>query len=181
MRLILPLLVGCSRLPSEPLPTVASTDPDVAALPYTVDALREGNPTGRTRTFRVTSPGQPARQRTMVFGEATAAGAWVRSSIGEVGAEPERSGESFMTWAELQGHAEYPAEHTTISWANRELSSGSRVCVEYRVERPPSTLFPDGEVTVACFDPETPGPPITLAQHVGGSLMFVIVLMEEGP
>ncbi|MEN2741776.1 hypothetical protein ABCS02_28660 [Microbacterium sp. X-17] len=140
------------------------TDPDpyvlapgLAPTPFTAAEIRAGCPEGRVSVVR-----HPDRLVAIRFAEGDDEGAWIEDTpldeegrpAGEV--ERERS-----TWLELQEHAAFPAEHTTIDRVELLGPLAQRRCLRYRVRRGDATL-------VFWFAVDLPGMPIRVDRCEGG-------------
>lgn len=173
----LPLLLLLACGPARPDVTGSLTpsgDPSLAPFPFSVAQLRAYNVDGRVWTLRVEAPGRDPMTRTLAFSRGDENGAWVRSTVGPVGGEPEEVTETFQLWSELQRHAAYPAARAAIAWGRADGPEGARDCVEYVVEDPPAE-------TVACFDPERPGPPLRLEERRDGRSVVRVQVVGVAP
>ncbi|WP_434315423.1 hypothetical protein [Leifsonia sp. P73] len=114
------------------------TDPDphvlapgLAPTPFTATEIRAGCPEGRVSVVR-----HPDGLVAIRFAEGDEEGAWIEDTpldeegrpAGEV--ERERS-----TWLELQEHAAFPVEHTTIDRVELLGPLQQRRCLRYTVRR----------------------------------------------
>lgn len=140
------------------------TDPDahvlapgLAPTPFTAAEIRAGCPEGRVSVVR-----HPDGLVAIRFAEGDEEGAWIEDTpvdeegrpAGEV--ERERS-----TWLELQEHAAFPAEHTTIDRVELLGPLDQRRCLRYRVRRGDATLL-------FWFAVDLPGMPIRVDRCEGG-------------
>lgn len=115
-----------------------------APTPFTAAQIREGCPTGRSIITRTETPGQPAVSTTTTFVETD-----------EEGAVMERDdGSRFsVTWADLQGHASFPADRVRIDDDVIETPLGTLQCLRYTVEQ-------DGGFDTFWFALAHPGMPV---------------------
>lgn len=97
--------------------------PGHAPTPYTAEEIRQGCPPGRMVTARTEAAGEPDRVDVTLFVETDEEGALLESN-----GQKHR-----VTWRELQGHASFPAEVTTIGEDVIEIPLGQMECLSYRV------------------------------------------------
>lgn len=136
--------------------------PDHAPTPYTADQIRQGCPPGRTVTTRTETPDDPADLSTTVFLETDEVGAII-----EAGGVRHR-----VSWADLQAHASFPAERTTITEDVVETPLGEMECICYRV-------VADGSVTSFWFAKKRPGMPVRSVTESGGSVVSTSVVVAD--
>ncbi|MEY9952394.1 hypothetical protein [Leifsonia sp. EB34] len=140
------------------------TDPDphvlapgLAPTPFTAAEIRAGCPTGRVSVVR-----SPNGLTAIRFAEGDAEGAWIEDTPLDDSGKPagpverERS-----TWLELQEHAAFPAEHTTIDRVELPGPLERRRCLRYTVRRGDATL-------VFWFAVDLPGMPIRVERTEDG-------------
>ena len=146
------------------------TDPDphvlapgLAPTPFTAAEIRTGCPEGRVSVVRHRDGLTAIR-----FVEGDDEGAWIEDTpLDEEGrpagaVERERS-----SWLELQEHAAFPVEHTTIDRVELLGPLEQRRCLRYRVRR--------GEVTlVFWFAVDLPGMPIRVDRCEGGQTVTTL-------
>ena len=108
--------------------------PGRAPTPFTADEIRAGCPTGRTIRLRVDVVGETAFHRVSRFVECDQAGATLEHSRlsldGSPLAEPEVDR---VTWRDLQAHASFAADRTTIESERIETAIGLLDCLRYTV------------------------------------------------
>ena len=108
--------------------------PGRAPTPFTADEIRGGCPTGRTIRLRVDVVGETAFHRVSRFVECDQAGATMEHSRlsldGSPLAEPEVDR---VTWRDLQAHASFAADDTTIESERIETAIGELDCLRYTV------------------------------------------------
>ena len=140
------------------------TDPDphvlgpgLAPTPFSAAEIRAGCPEGRVSVVR-TPDGLGATR----FAEGDEEGAWIEDTpldeSGQVAGPVERER---STWLELQEHAAFPAEHTTIDRVELLGPLAQRRCLRYTVRRGEATL-------VFWFAVDLPGMPIRVERSEGG-------------
>ncbi|GAA4139908.1 hypothetical protein [Leifsonia shinshuensis] len=131
--------------------------PGLAPTPFTAAEIRRGCPAGRVSVVR-----HPEGLTAIRFAEDDEEGAWIEDTpLDESGkpagpVERERS-----TWLELQEHAAFPADATTIDRVKLEGPLGTRSCLRYTVRRGDAML-------VFWFAVDLPGMPIRLERTEDG-------------
>jgi hypothetical protein len=143
------------------------TDPHIvrpgdAPTPFTADEIRRGCGDGRTVTS-VTRTGA---------GEVTSVSRF--SEGDDEGASIAADGQSLrVTWHDLQAHASFPADSTTITTDTIETPLGELECLRYEVTRD------DGTHTF-WFATERPGMPIRHSvERNGDTLSTTTVTADE--
>ena len=148
-------------------------EPGQAPTPFTADEIRQGCPAGRTIRLRVEVAGESPFQRVSRFVEADAAGALLERS--RLSADGEPLGESDVnrvTWRDLQAHASFPAEHTTIEPERIETAIGELDCLRYTVR--------DGATEeVFWFAKELPGMPIQYLTREAGQIVTTVSVVDN--
>ena len=123
--------------------------PGRAPTPFTADEIRAGCPTGRTIRLRVDVVGETAFHRVSRFVECDQAGATMEHSRlsldGSPLAEPEVDR---VTWRDLQTHASFAADDTTIESEWIETAIGELDCLRY-------TVRPTAPATTSSGSPRT--------------------------
>lgn len=140
---------------SSPDPHVLA--PGLAPTPFTAAEIRAGCPAGRVSIVRT-----PNGLGSIRFASDDEEGAWIEDTPLDSSGRPagpverERS-----TWVELQEHAAFPVEGTTIERAELSGPLGTLPCVRYTVRRGEAVL-------VFWFAVDLPGMPIRVERTVGG-------------
>lgn len=148
-----------------------SDDPRVVDLgraptPFTAAEIRTGCPAGRRVTVRHVDANLQSSYWTTTFAECDEAGAvLVNQEIDEQGKPIGQSSRFAATWDELQDHASFPVEQTTITRESITTSLGERDCLRYDID--------DGErIRVLWFATDLPGLPIKTQEGEGlGALL----------
>jgi hypothetical protein len=154
------------------------TDPHVLApgtlpTPFTADDIRDGSPVGKTIRLLIEVEGQEPIVRVNLWIECDADGATVEktrfSSAGDqLGpSETERS-----TWLELQTHASFRADVTTMERERIETPLGSLDCVRY-------TVVDGTSVDTFWFWPSAPGMPVKYTSSEGGRVTSSVTMIER--
>ncbi len=136
--------------------------PDHAPTPFTAEEIRRGCPTGRTVTARTEAAGEPDRVDTTVFAETDEQGALLESN----------GQEHRVTWLELQSHASFPAELTTITEEMIQIPLGRMECLSYRVVK-------DETVSTFWFAKDRPGMPVLFMTETNGAVLSTTFVIED--
>lgn len=125
-----------------------------APTPFTADEIRAGCPDGRTITLLVEPAGGEPFRRVNRYRDADHDGVTIdRWTLGPDG---ERVGEvaaTRSTWLELQAHASFPADVTTVTRETVELPLGEVEALRYRVGT-------GADAATFWFAPAHPGMPV---------------------
>jgi hypothetical protein len=130
--------------------------PGLAPTPFTAAEIRAGCPVGRVSIVRT-----PDGLGSIRFASGDEEGAWIEDTMlderGEAAGPVERER---STWLELQEHAAFPAESTTIDRVELAGPLGTLPCLRYTVQRGEAVL-------VFWFAVDLPGMPIRVehAKH----------------
>lgn len=129
--------------------------PDHAPTPFTADEIRAATPAGYT-VVTVTEHGGETSHRRTEFTEVDEARAiMVMTPLDDHGEPSGGSREVVAAWTDLQAHASFPAEITTIRRDTVETPLGTIDCVRYDVAN-------DDHTNTFWFSPAHPGMPIRL-------------------
>jgi hypothetical protein len=169
--------MGTREWPSEEVRTMRD---GAAPTPFTAAQIREACPPGRRSTYRIEIPGRPVFLQTFHFLESDEEGCdieMIRTNLEGISlAEPSTSR---STWEELQSHASWPKNATTIRVADVEVPAGPFPEASlYIVER---TAGGKATVTQSYFARELPGPPVKMVQLVDGETLMTMTLVEHLP
>ncbi|CAM3412984.1 hypothetical protein OCAE111667_08535 [Occultella aeris] len=128
-----------------------------APTPFTADEIRMGCPDGHTLRVRTTA-GDAVREAVHRFEDGDAGGVTLSQEVdGEVSSRRVR-------WVDLQTHASFPAERTTIEPERITTPLGELDCLRYSVRR-------EGLMTF-WFATAHPGMPV---RYVGGGSVTEVV------
>ncbi|KQR53342.1 hypothetical protein ASF88_00090 [Leifsonia sp. Leaf336] len=131
--------------------------PGLAPTPFTAAEIRAGCPVGRVSIVRT-----PDGLGSIRFASDDEEGAWIEETAlderGEAAGPVERER---STWLELQEHAAFPAESTSIDRAELNGPLGTLPCLRYTVRRGEAVL-------VFWFAVDLPGMPIRVERTEGG-------------
>jgi hypothetical protein len=147
--------------------------PGRAPTPFTADEIRAGCPEGRTIRLRLDVPGKTASYRVSRFVACDEAGATLErygvSSDGIPLGDPEADR---VTWRDLQAHASFPAEQTTIEPERIRTAIGVLDCLRYSV-REGSTE------EVFWFADDLPGMPVQYLTRTDGRLVVSTFVVDD--
>ena len=146
--------------------------PGQAPTPFTADEIRDGCPAGRTITLKIFQ-GEAAFLRINRYVDCDEDGAVIERSRltldGSPVGEPESERE---TWAELQAHASFLADVTTIDDDRIETALGALDCLRYTVR--------DGDTEqVFWFAKDLPGMPIHFQTKADGEVVSTVSVIED--
>lgn len=136
--------------------------PGHAPTPFTAEEIRQGCPTGRTVTARTEAAGEPDGVDVTVF-----------LVTDEVGAVLESNGTAHrVTWRDLQSHASFPADVTSIDHDLVEIPLGKMECLRYRVAG-------DDTVSSFWFARDRPGMPVLFMTERAGSIISTTFVVAD--
>jgi hypothetical protein len=147
-------------------------EPGHAPTPFTADEIRAATEVGKEIWRRVETAGEQPFQLVSRYVECDDDGAALErfrlSLEGSPLGEPEVIR---ATWLDLQGHASFPAEATTIESERIETAIGELDCLRYTVR--------DGTTDdVFWFAKDLPGMPIQQLTRVGGQVVTTVSVLE---
>jgi hypothetical protein len=136
-----------------------------APTPFTAEEIRHGCPTGRVIVITTEQPTTTTTHREVRFIEGDADGATQRvTPVDPDGAPIGESEVRTTSWTDLQAHASFPAETTTITREVLDTVLGELDCLRYEVDR--------GDATdTFWFATSLPGMPVRFTQHEQGVLV----------
>ena len=148
-------------------------EPGHAPTPFTADEIRSGCPSGRTIRLRVDVEGETPIQRVSRYVDCDETGATMeRFGLSLDGAPLGESEANRVTWLELQAHASFPAEITTIEPDRIETALGELDCLRYTVH--------DGATdNVFWFAKDVPGMPIRYLTREDGRVMSTVSVVAN--
>jgi hypothetical protein len=144
-----------------------------APTPFTAEQIRAGCPPGRTIRMRVDSEGETPFLRVSRFVSCDESGAVLersRQSLEGVVLDPPEAG--LVTWRELQAHASFPVEVTTIEEETISTAIGDLECLRYAVRD-------GGTEEVFWFAKSLPGMPIQYVTRVGGKVVETVSVVDD--
>jgi hypothetical protein len=132
--------------------------PGLAPTPFTADQIRAGCPAGRTIRLLVEEDGAGPYVRYNRFTACDEVGATIEHGRPD---DPTMTESERTTWADLQAHAAFPADTTTIEPETIDIPLGVVDCLRYTV---------DGahRVHVFWFAPDYPGMPVSFLRREAG-------------
>jgi hypothetical protein len=144
-----------------------------APTPFTADEIRQGCPPGRTIRLLVEPGGAEPFVRTNRFVDCDADGATIeRSRLGADGTPMGPVDASRSTWAELQAHASFPADRTTIVADTLELQIGVLDCLRY-------TVTDGSSVDTFWFARSAPGMPVKVVGREAGRVTSTVTIIDD--
>lgn len=169
-----------AAVPAAAVP-VPAADVPVALAPRLFDAagLRDGFVLGTKLRLAVQAAGAPPVEQRWEVIEHTASGCTIRSedvdpSTGAPLGPPEVG---TSTWAELESHASFPADHTEVADDTITVPAGTFTTRRYTVRGD------DGTTKVVHFAVDLPGPPVSMVVTgdgtAAGGVLFSMVLLER--
>jgi hypothetical protein len=155
-----------------------TTDPHVLApgrapTPFTAAEIRSRCAVGKTIRVTVEADGEAPYERMTRYVACDDSGATIERSTLEPDGSPVGEPEvDRVTWLDLQGHASFPADETTIEPARIETPLGDLECLRYTVR--------DGETEkVLWFATDYPGMPVRFLTRVGGKVVATVTVVES--
>ncbi|WP_139415834.1 hypothetical protein [Agromyces laixinhei] len=150
--------------------------PGLLPTPFTADEIRDASGSGKTIRILVEEPGGETFERVNRFSDCDDEGAtlerWRVAVDGEVDGEV-ASGR--VTWRELQGHAAFAAERTTLTEETLELPIGSVECLRYDTR----DETPDAPIETFWFARAFPGMPVRYESPTPAGIVCTTVLAVE--
>lgn len=157
------LLASACRTPNTPFPDAEIEG--LAPIPYTAEEIRANHPSGSITHLEVVRDGEVVEVVHTEFLDADALSVTLRMSrFDAAGAPLGEVVEQRATWAELRGHAHFPAAATELGHSNVEVPAGEFECWVYRV------YAGDAANTVVTyhFAVDEPGPPVLFIEERDG-------------
>jgi hypothetical protein len=148
-------------------------EPGRAPTPFTADEIRHGCPAGRTIRLRVDVPGETSILRVNRFLDCDASGATMERTRLSLDGDPLGAPEAArVTWRDLQDHASFPADRTTIESERIDTAIGELDCLRYTVR--------DGSTEeVFWFARELPGMPIQYLTREAGDVVTTVAVVDN--
>jgi hypothetical protein len=148
-------------------------EPGQAPTPFTADEIRQGCPPGRTIRLLVEPDGAEPFVRISRFVDCDADGATIKRTRLDAAGEPVGPVEADRsTWLELQAHASFPADRTTIVPETLEIPVGVLECLRYTVT--------DGQsVETFWFASSAPGMPVKVVGREAGRITSTVTMVED--
>jgi hypothetical protein len=147
--------------------------PARAPTPFTADEIRVGCPAGRTIRLRVDVVGDTPFHRVSRFMECDEAGATMERSRLSLDGSPLAQPEvDQVTWQDLQAHASFPADDTTIESERIETAIGALDCLRYTVRNGATDQ-------VFWFAKDLPGMPIQALTRTDGQVVTTVSVADN--
>jgi hypothetical protein len=148
--------------------------PALAPYPFTAEQIRDATRQGRTYVYRVERPVNDITMTRMEFVDVGENDAMIRHVRWKEGETPSPPHDGRSTWQDLQGHAAYAADRTTVTEESITVPAGTFECLHYK--ELPSGTQPGTDVW---FAKELPGAPVRLVETLDGVPMVDMQLMEH--
>lgn len=171
-------LLACAPHPVEAPAPVAPVEAGTVSPPVTLEQFRAAFPVGTTIRLKVAAKGQPAVVQKWVWTAVDADGCTIAAqTLDEQGALLKDEGERRTTWAELMGHAVFPAATTERSEGVAAVPAGTFPTWVFVVQ----AAAEDGTTQVKRFQfaKTMPGPPVLYTIEQGGEEVFRMTLLER--
>ena len=136
--------------------------PGHAPAPFTAEEIRQGCPRGRMVTARTEAAGEPDRVDVTLFVETDQDGALLESN----------GRRHRVTWRELQRHASFPADVTTIGEDVIEIPLGQIECLSYRVVK-------GDTASTFWFAKDRPGIPVLFMTESDGAILSTTFVVAD--
>jgi hypothetical protein len=146
--------------------------PGRAPTPFTADEIRDATAVGKAIRRRIDEVGEASFYLVSRYVECDEEGAVLeRSRLALDGSPLGEPQVNRMTWLDLQGHASFPADVTTIESERLETAIGELDCLRYTVR--------DGATDeILWFATNLPGMPIQQATRTDGQVVSTVSVME---
>jgi hypothetical protein len=158
--------------------TAVSEDPRILApgtlpTPFTADEIRDGSPVGKTIRLLIEMEGKDPIIRLNRWVECDADGATVeKTKYSLAGDRLGRPDTERSTWLELQEHASFRSDVTTMERERIETPLGLLDCIRYTVV--------DGQsVDTFWFWPSAPGMPVKYTSAEDGRVTSSVTVIER--
>lgn len=148
----------------------------LAPFPYTAAEIREANPPGSVRVYRMESRGRSFVQK-MSFLEPMVAGkARIRTErASEKGAPLSKAETTEAEWVELRDHASFPAARTVRTEERIEVPAGTFDCWLYTIRSEERGVKATARFWFARGEP---GPPVRMETEQDGEIVQRMTLLE---
>ncbi|MCI0345967.1 MAG: hypothetical protein L0221_11075 [Chloroflexi bacterium] len=147
--------------------------PDLLPTPFTADEIRQGCPLGRVIRLLVEHEDEVPSLRMNTFVAADADGATIESQRLSLNGRPmDNATASTTTWRQLQAHAAFPADRTTVRSEELDLGFGLLDCLRYDVV--------DGATTnTFWFARSAPGQPVRYRTVEDGRVTSTVTMIAD--
>jgi hypothetical protein len=140
--------------------------PGTAPTPFTADEIRGAS--RPDRTLRSLVEGETSTYRVTRYVACDDVGATLERSVLSLDGAPLGEPEvDRVTWLELQGHASFPADDTTIEPERIETALGTLDCLRYTVRR-------EAGEDVFWFATDLPGMPVLRVSRTAGRVVTTV-------
>lgn len=178
MLLLALALLACAPHPAPPEAPAAEEAAGTVSPPVTLEQFRAAFPVGTTIRLRLAAKGQPTVVQTWVWTAVDETGCTIASTVhDEAGALLKDEGESRATWAELMGHATFPAARTVRTDGAVAVPAGTFPAWVFTVQDAAEDGTP--QVKTYHFAKTMPGPPVLFTIQQGGEEVFRMTTIER--
>lgn len=147
--------------------------PGQAPTPFTADEIRAGCPDGRTIRLQVDLAGEPPLLRMSRFYDGDESGTTLeRSALSADGSPLGEPEPGRVTWRELQEHASFPADATSVAPERIETAIGELDCLRY-------TVLDGSTEQVLWFADDLPGMPVRYLTRVDGQVVATASVVDN--
>lgn len=158
-------------------PGSGTQDGDFAPTPFSAEQIRDATKAGRTYRFRQESEGTPTREHQVEFVAVDPQGCTIRTTnLGPDGQPVAPPEESHASWEELQHHAQFPRNATTITREPIEVPAGRFDAILYTVE---SRMAGHHVAQRYWFATSLPGAPVRVTHERDGTVVMSLTLLEH--
>jgi hypothetical protein len=175
---------------TDPIPSVAERTmrEGYAPTPFTAEQIRGGCPDGRVIVYRVSHRGGKAVEETWRFTNGDEKGVdFTLSNHTTDGKALGTPTTSRRWWTDLQQHASFPMEATTIEDTVLEVAGKRYACWRYtqrllpggEQREPGKTQESQARRQEMWFAKALPGPPVKMLVHIDGNLIHEMVMHEN--
>jgi hypothetical protein len=145
--------------------------PGLAPTPFTAAEIRDFCRTGRLITTVVETDGVTTT-RTSRYLAADAEGGTIEYAVLAPDGSVLSTEVEAVTWAQLQSHAAFPADRTTVDRELLDLPTGPAECLRY-------TVAADGVTRRLWFDTARPGMPVRVETEEAGVVTGVRTVVAD--
>jgi hypothetical protein len=171
---------GAAAAPAAPAATTISP-------PFTLEQFRAAFPDGTRLRLLIAEGPPPAVEQRWTWSAADETGCTITTSLHSADGGPPteallakmagEAGPQRHTWAELMGHAQFPAATTTMVESTVDVPAGHFSTWSYTL----TTTGHDGTPVVSRlhFAQATPGPPVSMTVEANGVEVYRMTLLER--
>ncbi len=167
-------VVACQSGPS----SENRLQPHHAPTPFSAAQIHSGCPEGRQVRFLIQSPDNPDLYHSLTFGAGSAIGVRLDAVTEDREGNPlSEVKTSYPEWSELQAHASFPENRTSIATASLTTPAGTFDCWYYTVTRSNQGR---SSIEHYWFPKALPGPPQRFVTEVNGEAVYSMTMVDTG-